>query len=365
MMPEPNMAVIRIPYVKAYTDRHGKVRRYFRKPGCKVVPLPGVPGSTEFMAAYQAALGDKAYPSGRAPGSVGALITDYLKSAAFQTLKPSSQHGYRIVLDRFGIAHGHRMVHDMPGAKVAAYIHEIGSSRPGMGNLTRKVLRRLLAHAVRLGFRSDNPVTEIDSYKLGTRHTWSDAQLAAFERRWPLGTRERLAYALLLHTAQRCGDVVRMRRADISGDAIAVVQQKTGTALSIPLHPELVTALKAGPRNGLNLIGAYSGRPISSQTLTKLMKRAAAAAGLPPECLPHGLRKAQMRRLAESGASTKQIASTPATRPCMRSSGTRQPPISASYPVAPSQGSSPGREQNGTMGLSNRLTGVSNFLPNN
>jgi site-specific recombinase XerD len=39
------------------------------------------------------------------------------------------------------------------------------------------------------------------------------------------------------------------------------------------------------------------------------MKRAAAAAGLPAECLPHGLRKAQMRRLAESGASTKQIAS--------------------------------------------------------
>ena len=28
------MAVVRIPYVKAYTDRHGRVRRYFRKPGC-------------------------------------------------------------------------------------------------------------------------------------------------------------------------------------------------------------------------------------------------------------------------------------------------------------------------------------------
>lgn len=306
------MAVIRIPYVKVYTDRHGRVRRYFRKPGRKAVPLPGVPGSAEFMAAYQAALGEPASVSisrQHRPGSVRALITDYLKSAAFQTLKPSSQHGYRIVLDRFGLAHGHRMVHDMPRAKVAAYIHEIGSRRPGMGNLTRKVLRRLLAHAVRLGYRNDNPITEIDTYRLGTRHTWSDTELAAFEQRWPLGTRERLAYALLLHTAQRCGDVVRMRRADISGGAIAVVQQKTGVALSIPIHPELMAALKAGPRNGLNLIGALNGRPISSQTLTKLMKRAAAAGGLPPECLPHGLRKAQMRRLAESGASTKQIAS--------------------------------------------------------
>jgi integrase len=311
MKREPDVATIRLPYVKAYVDRSGKVRRYFRKPGCKAVPLPGAPGSAEFMEAYQAALGEKAPPplGNRRPGSVGALITDYLSSAAFQRLKPSSQRGYRIVLDRFGIMHGHRMVHDMPRAKVAAYIHEIGASRPGMGNLTRKILRRLLAHAIRLGYRTDNPIVEIDSYRLGTRHTWSEAELAAFEHRWPLGTRERLAYALLLHTAQRCGDVAKMRRADVSGGAIAVTQQKTGVALSIPIHPELAAALKAGPAKGLNLIGAPNGRPITSRAITDLMKRAAKAAGLPSECLPHGLRKAQMRRLAESGASTKQIAS--------------------------------------------------------
>jgi enterobacteria phage integrase len=304
------MTVIRIPYVKAYLDRHGHVRRYFRKRGRKATVIPGVPGSAEFMAAYQTALGEPVpRPAARhGEGTVSALIYDYLKSAAFSNLKPSSQSGYRVVLDRFGIAHGHRMVHDMPRAKVAAYIHEIGAKRPGMANLTRKVLRRLLAHAVRLGYRNDNPITEIDSYKLGTRHTWTDRELAAFEARWPLGTRERLAYALLLHTAQRCGDVAKMRRADIAGGMIAVVQQKTGTALSIPIHPELTSALKAGPANGLNLIGAADGRPITSATLTDLIKRAAAAAGLPPHCLPHGLRKAQMRRLAESGASTKQIA---------------------------------------------------------
>jgi len=310
LMPGVEMTVIRIPYVKAYVDRHGHVRRYFRKRGCKPVLLPGVPGSAEFMEAYQAALGAPApRPAARhGEGTVSALIYDYLRSAAFSNLKPSSRRGYRIVLDRFGIAHGHRMVHDMPRSKVAAYIHEIGAVRPGMGNLTRKVLRRLLAHAVRLGYRNDNPITEIDSYKLRTRHTWTDAELSAFEARWPLGTRERLAYALLLHTAQRCGDVAKMRRADVSGRTIAVVQEKTGTALSIPIHPELTAALKAGPANGLNLIGAPDGRPITSRRLTYLMKRAAEAAGLPQHCLPHGLRKAQMRRLAESGASTKQIA---------------------------------------------------------
>jgi enterobacteria phage integrase len=99
-----------------------------------------------------------------------------------------------------------------------------------------------------------------------------------------------------------------MCRADISGGMIAVVQEKTGTSSSIPIHPELAAALKVGPANGLSLIGAMSGRPIAAHALTGFMKRSTAAAGLPPHCLPHGLRNAQMRRLAESGASTKQIA---------------------------------------------------------
>jgi hypothetical protein len=54
-----------------------------------------------------------------------------------------------------------------------------------------------------------------------------------------------------------------MCRADISGGMIAVVQEKTGTSSSIPIHPELAAALKVGPTNGLNLIGAMSGRPNS------------------------------------------------------------------------------------------------------
>src|SRR5215472_10357623 len=112
-----------------------------------------------------------------------------------------------------------------------------------------------MRYAIDTGWRNDNPVAGIKPYRLGVHHTWSDAELAAFEARWPLGTRERLAYALLLHTGQRVGDVVRMRRQDISGGCISLVQQKTGTALSIPIHAILYEALKAGPAKGMSPIG--------------------------------------------------------------------------------------------------------------
>src|SRR6266404_8969935 len=142
-----DVAVIRIPYVKQYRDKTSAVRRYFRKRGCKTVILPGVPGSREFMEAYERAIGT---PVERTPrhgtGTVSALIVDYLRGPAFANLKPSSQKSYRSVLDRFGSRHGHRLVRDMPRDKVAAYVHEIGVTHPGMGNVTRSVLRKLLAH---------------------------------------------------------------------------------------------------------------------------------------------------------------------------------------------------------------------------
>ena len=78
---------------------------------------------------------------------------------------------------------------------------------------------------------------------------------------------------------------------------IRVKQEKTGAELSIAIHPALDRAIKAGPALGIYLIGEErSGRPITRGSLTKLMKRAARLAGLPARCVPHGLRKAILRR---------------------------------------------------------------------
>jgi integrase len=178
-------------------------------------------------------------------------------------------------------------------------------------------------------------VIAIDRFRGSTFHTWTDAELAAYEAHWPLGTRQRLAYALLLHTGQRVGDVVRMRRADISGGAITITQQKTGAEVTIPISAELDAALRAGPSSGLYLIGAANGRPIKQPALSEFVRRAARKAGLSPECIPHGLRKSEMRLLAEAGASSKEIHLYPVTRLCVRSNATRPLPIKSASHVQP------------------------------
>jgi hypothetical protein len=43
-------------YVQKFTDRHGHLRYYFRRHGSPRAPLPGLPWTPEFMAAYNTAL---------------------------------------------------------------------------------------------------------------------------------------------------------------------------------------------------------------------------------------------------------------------------------------------------------------------
>ena len=72
------------------------------------------------------------------------------------------------------------------------------------------------------------------AYRSKEIHTWNEQEIALFEKRWPEGSRERLAFALLLYTGQRSSDVHQMSWTDIVGDTIRVAQRKTAAKLSIP-----------------------------------------------------------------------------------------------------------------------------------
>src|SRR5262249_46810301 len=96
------MTRLKLRYVNEYRDRHGKTRRYFRRPGQRAIPLPGLPGSIEFMAAYQAALAAKAPPPPSSKhvtaGSLAAVVAGYCRSADFANIEPSSQRSYQAAL---------------------------------------------------------------------------------------------------------------------------------------------------------------------------------------------------------------------------------------------------------------------------
>lgn len=136
---------------------------------------------------------------------------------------------------------------------------------------------------------------------------WDEPHIQAFEARHPVGTKARLALALLLYTAQRRGDVIRMGRQHIKGGLIAVTQSKTGSSLSIPIHPELASVIAATPTQHLTLLTTAYGAAFTPAGFGNWFRDRCAEAGLPTGYNAHGLRKAACRRLAEAGCSTLEI----------------------------------------------------------
>jgi integrase len=122
-----------------------------------------------------------------------------------------------------------------------------------------------------------------------------------------MGSKPRLALALLLYTGQRRSDVVKMGRQHIRAGVLTVKQEKTGATLAIPVHPHLQAVLDATASEHLTFLVTATGKPYGGNAFSEQFRNWCDAAGLPRRCKPHGLRKAACRRLAEAGCSGNEI----------------------------------------------------------
>jgi integrase len=297
-------------------DRHGKRRVRFRKAGFTTY-LTGTPWSEDFMRQHATALdGVKAIASeaGSArtvAGSVNALCVAYYRSSDFANLKPSTKAGRKNIIETFRRDHGTKPIKGLTRSHISAIIGAKASTPEAANNLL-KVLRILLAYAVSLDMIPGNPAIGVKKYRSRGEgfHSWSEDEIARFEARHAIDSRARLAIALLLYTAQRRGDMIRMGWQHIKqtddGPVITVRQDKTGTSLEIPLHPNLVEVLASVPRTNLTFLMTEKGAPFTNAGFGNWFRDQCNAAGL-PQCSAHGLRKAAATRLADAGCSADQI----------------------------------------------------------
>ena len=114
----------------SFIDRYGRRRHYFRRNHGPRVLLPGLPGSPEFMDAYQQVLGrevsQREVRQRGEPGTFDRLVQDYYASSAFDAyLRPATRSSYRRVIDRLIRDEniGHRLVRQMLPSSTSISIH--------------------------------------------------------------------------------------------------------------------------------------------------------------------------------------------------------------------------------------------------
>lgn len=308
-------------HVTAYKDRHGKTRYRFRRAGF-VRSLPGEPGHIRFQTAYEEALKGKA-GSGRGrrhepfhPRTMGAAWAELRRMAEWHALKTSSQTVQTSVAERFlqtPIVEGSKITFaQMPfeGLRRGDVKKIIGryADRKHAGEAVLRLLRKLCGVALDLEWIENDPTYRV-RYRpalIGHR-SWTDAELRQFEEKWPVGTPQRLGYALALYTGQRRSDLARMSWQAYTDGGIAVLQDKTGAPLWIPAHPELRAILDPMARDGPAITLTAFGKPFSRNGFGNMIADAIVKAKLPDDCRLHGLRKSAGRCLAEAGATSRQI----------------------------------------------------------
>lgn len=298
--------------VSAFRDRHGKTRYRFRRKGSRTIYLPGIPGSPEFAEAYRLAVEGVTSrivvgASRTVPGTINALAVAIYASAEWAQLAPTTQSTYRGIIERIRTDYGALSVRGFQSDHVRK-MRDKRKATPSAANNLLKVLRWMMNFAVERNLRPDNPVIGIKALKIDSDgfHTWSENEIEAFEAKWPVGTRQRLAMDLLLYTAQRSGDVRQMGRQHVRDGRVAVVQEKTGARLEIPVHPALAASLATVPGGQLMLVETQFGRPYTAKGFYNWFKAACVDARV-GNCCPHGLRKSAATRLADAGCTEAQI----------------------------------------------------------
>ncbi len=247
----------------------GKPRVRFRKAGFSAY-LNGIPWSETFMRDYARALeGEKALTNNigedrTLPNSLGALVKAYLdpaSSSLFKTRAAETRRTQRNILENFAKEHGHKPLYrtDRGGRTMLLmpeHLQVMVNSKAATPFAQRNFLntvRVMFQWAKREGRIPNDPTLGVTREKVKTTgyKTWSESQIERFEQHYAIGTKARLAFALLLYTGQRRGDIVELGRRNIDGDLLILDQGKTEGGdeahLEIPLHPKLREIIEATP----------------------------------------------------------------------------------------------------------------------
>ena len=115
---------------------------------------------------------------------------------------------------------------------------------------------------------------------------------------------------LLLGTALRCADVVKLGRGHIRNGTLTMpVTQKTKVPLVISVSAEMAEAINAAaPSEHVTFLINERGRSFGAKKFGEWFSEQCRRAGL-NGVSAHGLRKGACRRLAEAGCTAPQIAS--------------------------------------------------------
>lgn len=328
------------PYVKTDFDRHGNMRVYLRRAGYKKIRLRAQPDTPAFEIEYQAALKTMAAATIAENTPTGgltwkALCKQYMASREFKALDVvNTQRPRRGILERTWLEPiqpgSEHKIGDCPIDRMNSKIIKALRDRRAAGDPTKqrksggpdaannmiRAVRGVFKWAIDNDLLETNPAREVSRLKTRTGgfHSWSDDEALQYEDRWPIGTKERLALALLRYLGVRRSDVVRLGKQHLKiRDGKIFIRfaphkgrERYPQTLELPMPAALQTVIDASPTGDLTFLVTEYGKSFTDAGFGNWFRERCDKAGL-KQCSAHGLRKLAATALAEAGATPHQL----------------------------------------------------------
>jgi integrase len=305
-MPRP-----RPPHLQRQVTRHGKVAWYVRIGKGPRTRIIAKFGTREFDAEYQAAVSDTPQPKKGAPatGTLAWLVARYREVGVWTNLSPATRRQRENILVHVLATAGNEPATKITRGEIVAGC-ERRSKTPAQARHFLNTMRGLFRWAAKAGLVKVDPTIGIDN----PRHkktegfiVWTEEHVEAYERQWPIGTRQRVWLDVLLYTGLRRGDAVRFGRQHVRDGVGTVKTEKSGftVTVTLPILPVLAETLDAGPCGDLTFIAGERGQPLTKESFGNLFRAACRKASVPGSA--HGVRKIAATRAANSGATVAQL----------------------------------------------------------
>lgn len=306
LMPRP-----RPPHLQRHATRHGKVVWYVRIGRGRRIRIRGEYGSAEFEADYHAAIaaeprGEKGAPS---TGTLSWLVARYRETIAWSKLSAATRRQRENIFRHVIETAGTEPISKITSATILAG-RERRAETPAQARNFLDAMRGLFSWAHEAQHVRVDPTVGVKNppRKTGPGFAmWSEEQMAAYERRWPIGTRQRVWLDVLAYTGLRRGDAVRLGRPHVRDRIATIKTEKSGFMMTVtlPILPVLAATLAAGPCGDLTYIAGANGKPMTKELFGNAFREACNKAGVPGSA--HGVRKIAATRAAQNGATVAQL----------------------------------------------------------
>jgi integrase len=271
------------------------------------IRIRGVYGSLEFEAAYQAAVSGERAPKlvGPKNGTLGWLHL-HRQSRSWLDLSPATRKQRTNILKSV-LERAENTLLSSIDKKAIIEGRDRRAATPFQARHFVDSMRAMFQWAVENKLVPADPTVGVMVKKPKSKGfpVWTDADIAAFELRWPRGTRQRVMFDIFCFTGLRRGDAARVGPQHVVDNTIEIDTEKTGMRVAIPLLASLQETLLAGPVGQESFIATIAGKPYVKESLGNEFKEACRAAGINKSA--HGLRKAAATRAANNGATEREL----------------------------------------------------------